>query len=434
MDSPLLPTLSRPNYSIDEDNHGDASLSLADLSIASDGPDGLSPLPPPRKISHHDQSQAKSLYTQGSKHAGVSGGSGIENSTMLGSTLTRKIIPPTSVSNDIDAGKGASTGSKPRFSLFAPSRQAYEDDDRRSITEEEDDERTSSIRNRGDVSIPNEVYEREEGGDIKGEGEDEERVRPQEHSRQHDSDGEKKLRESLYELRKFNEVFEGFIGSLEGVKGHNERLAERVQQTSLLLDEYTAILGQAEHTQRLLLNPRWTGSSDDAAAIAAEEQARAAAAVKALEEAQAAAEAAQVAEEQARKLAERERAQSEVRTRGTRTRGRGIARGSGVARESSRLVRGGSVSVRGGSVSVRGGSGSVRGESGSVRGGNGLARGGGSGLTRGRGVGTGVTRPSTAPPRPESTTASSVARRGGSTGATGKYSHVKSSGYGPRQT
>lgn len=50
------------------------------------------------------------------------------------------------------------------------------------------------------------------------------------------------------------------------------------------------------------------------------------------------------------------------------------------------------------------------------------------------GVGTGVTRPSTAPPRPESTTASSVARRGGSTAATGKYSHVKSSGYGPRQT
>lgn len=222
MDSPLLPTLSRPNYSIDEDNHGNASLSLADLSIASDGPDGLSPLPPPRQISLHDQSQAKSLYTQGSKHDGVSGGAGIENSTMLGSTLTRKSIPLTAVSNDISAGKGASTGNKPRFSLFAPPRQAYEDDDRRSIAEEEDDERTSSIVNRGDVSIPNEVYEREEGGGIKGEGGDEERVRPQEHSRQHDSDGEKKLRESLYELRKFNEVFEGFIGSLEGVKGHNE--------------------------------------------------------------------------------------------------------------------------------------------------------------------------------------------------------------------
>ncbi|KIR26536.1 hypothetical protein I309_04503 [Cryptococcus deuterogattii LA55] len=222
MDSPLLPTLSQPNYSIDEDNHGDASLSLADLSIASDGPDGLSPLPPPRQLSHHDQSQAKSLYTQESKHAGVSGGAGIENSTMLGSTLTRKSIPPTAVSNDISTGKGASTGSKPRFSLFAPPRQAYEDDDRRSSAEEEDNERTSSIGNRGDVSIPNEVYEREGDEDRKGEGEDEERDRPQEHSRQHDCDGEKKLRESLYELRKFNEVFEGFIGSLEGVKGHNE--------------------------------------------------------------------------------------------------------------------------------------------------------------------------------------------------------------------
>lgn len=77
---------------------------------------------------------------------------------------------------------------------------------------------------------------------------------------------------------------------------------------------------------------------------------------------------------------------------------------------------------------------------------------GGSGLTRGRGecfslrdvgatvftrhpgVGTNVTKPSVAPPRPESATASSAARRGGSTGTTGKYSHVKSSGYGPRQT
>lgn len=280
MDSPLLPTLSRSNYSVDEGNNGDASLSLADLSIASDGPDDLSPLPPPRQLSQHGQSQIKSLYAQGSGYIGASGGAGTESSVMLGSTSTRENIPPTAISNDLKGGAGTSAAGKPRFSLFAPSRQAYEDDDRQSVMEEEDDKRTSAIEDRDDVTISNEGYGREEGGDTEGEEEDEERVRPQEHSRQRDSDGETKLRESLYELRKFNEVFEGFIGSLEGVKGHNEvssifldsrvqyltddeqRLAERVQQTSLLLDEYTAILGQAEHTQRLLLNPRWTGSSD----------------------------------------------------------------------------------------------------------------------------------------------------------------------------
>ncbi|OWT39700.1 hypothetical protein C362_02190 [Cryptococcus neoformans Bt1] len=419
MDSPLLPTLSRSNYSVDEDNNGDASLSLADLSIASDGPDGLSPLPPPRQLSQHGQSKIKSLYAQGSGYIGASGVAGTESSVMLGSTSTRENIPPTAISNDLKGGAGTSAAGKPRFSLFAPSRQAYEDDDRQSVMEEEDDKRTSAIEGRDDVTISNEGYGREEGGDTEGEEEDEERVRPQEHSRQRDSDGEKKLRESLYELRKFNEVFEGFIGSLEGVKGHNERLAERVQQTSLLLDEYTAILGQAEHTQRLLLNPRWTGSSDDAAAITAEEQARAAAAAKALEEAQAAAEAARAAEEQARKSAERERAQGEVRTRGAGTRGRGTIRGSGLSRGGSRLARGGSGSVRGGSGLARGGSELVR---------------GGSGLIRGRGAGTVVTKPSVAPPRPESATTSSTTRRGGSTGTVGRYSHVKSSGYGPRQT
>jgi hypothetical protein len=31
-----------------------------------------------------------------------------------------------------------------------------------------------------------------------------------------------KLRESLYELRRMNEVFEGFLGALEAARGHNE--------------------------------------------------------------------------------------------------------------------------------------------------------------------------------------------------------------------
>lgn len=108
------------------------------------------------------------------------------------------------------------------------------------------------------------------------------------------------------------------------------------------------------------------------------------------------------------------------------------------------MARGGTGSVRGGSGSVRGGSGLARGGSELVRGGSGLIRGrgecislrdvGATVFTRHLGAGTVVTKPSMAPPRPESATTSSATRRGGSTGTAGRYSHVKSSGYGPRQT
>jgi hypothetical protein len=35
-------------------------------------------------------------------------------------------------------------------------------------------------------------------------------------------DRDDRLRESLYELRRMNEVFEGFLGALEASRGHNE--------------------------------------------------------------------------------------------------------------------------------------------------------------------------------------------------------------------
>lgn len=42
----------------------------------------------------------------------------------------------------------------------------------------------------------------------------------------------------------------------------SKRLALRVKETSTLLDQYTALLGQTEHTQKLLSNPNWTGAND----------------------------------------------------------------------------------------------------------------------------------------------------------------------------
>ncbi|WVQ82116.1 hypothetical protein IAT38_004244 [Cryptococcus sp. DSM 104549] len=77
-------------------------------------------------------------------------------------------------------------------------------------------------------------------------------------------DGNDRLRESLYELKRINETFDGLLGALEGAKGHNDRLAERVQQTSTLLEEYIAIMGQTEHTKKLAANPEWSGSTNDA--------------------------------------------------------------------------------------------------------------------------------------------------------------------------
>lgn len=41
-----------------------------------------------------------------------------------------------------------------------------------------------------------------------------------------------------------------------------QRLAARTAQTSQLLDEYVSLLSQTEHTQRLILDKRWTGLND----------------------------------------------------------------------------------------------------------------------------------------------------------------------------
>ncbi len=41
-------------------------------------------------------------------------------------------------------------------------------------------------------------------------------------AKENDEGRDDKLRATLFELRKMNEVFEGFLGALEGVKEHNE--------------------------------------------------------------------------------------------------------------------------------------------------------------------------------------------------------------------
>jgi hypothetical protein len=93
---------------------------------------------------------------------------------------------------------------------------------------------------------------------------------------------DERLRAALFELKKMNEVFENYASALEATRHHNEvstsmythtngrrliivlgqRLAARTAQTSQLLDQYVSLLSQTEHTQRLILDKRWTGLND----------------------------------------------------------------------------------------------------------------------------------------------------------------------------
>ncbi|KAL1408439.1 hypothetical protein Q8F55_005251 [Vanrija albida] len=196
---------------------------------------------------------------------------------------------------------------------------------------------------------------------------------------------DERLRASLAELRAMNGVFDGFLTSLENAKAHNERLATRVNETRTLLDTYVRLVGQTHHTQRLLLNPKWTGAAGDAAALAAAEAARIAAAEEAArvaEEERAAAQRRAEEEEEAARRAEAAKAAS----RGA-PRGRGIARGRGVARGAS-------------------------------------ASGIPSRTVRPTSAGSGLRRPASGAP------ASAVSTTAG--GMVGRYGHVQSSGYGPR--
>lgn len=118
-------------------------------------------------------------------------------------------------------GMGGRIPSKPRFSLFAaPSaptnlldRQTSRDSNPQVVEEEEEEEpqEESFVDEGQDESFA-------EGDQTYRDGVEEEEVEPEETPAQR----EQKLRESLYELKQMNEVFEGFLGALESAKGHNE--------------------------------------------------------------------------------------------------------------------------------------------------------------------------------------------------------------------
>ncbi|KAL2008060.1 hypothetical protein VTN00DRAFT_8042 [Thermoascus crustaceus] len=71
------------------------------------------------------------------------------------------------------------------------------------------------------------------------------------------------LREELQTVRNINEVIEGVLESLDRAKGNMETVSRTVSSASILLNTWTRILSQAEHNQRLILNPNWQGASQD---------------------------------------------------------------------------------------------------------------------------------------------------------------------------
>lgn len=71
------------------------------------------------------------------------------------------------------------------------------------------------------------------------------------------------LEAELHTLRTVNSALREAITSLQHAQAGAHRLHSASASAGALLDAWTRILGQTEHTQRLLLNPEWKGASDD---------------------------------------------------------------------------------------------------------------------------------------------------------------------------
>lgn len=213
MDSPLLPTYrnrpsTHPSQSASRDLVEDPSL-LADLSIEDDdygADDSFLPSSPIRSSSSLRPLGDRGSGSASSSRSGSRSVSIAENED--GDDTPKRTI--------VGGGKG---NSKPRFSLFAPPRPPSTEIPG-SDSPEHSDRREREVREDEDGEGDGE--EDEEGED----GDDQTIHAQAGPSRQQDrvssGDRDDRLRESLYELRRMNEVFEGFLGALEASRGHNE--------------------------------------------------------------------------------------------------------------------------------------------------------------------------------------------------------------------
>lgn len=183
---------------------------------------------------------------------------------------------------------------------------------------------------------------------------------------------EEALRRELSSVRSMNQVILGVVDSLEKAKSNMETVSATVSNASTLLTTWTRILSQTEHNQRLILNPRWQGASQDIAdgenevLLMRQEKER-----REVEETRR--EEARIREKEEE---ERRRMTEGPTSKGPRGRGRGVGRGAGRAGINGYVGVGGQGGVRGTSRA----GGTTPGRAGS-----GIGRGIGSGRGRARG-------------------------------------------------
>ena len=168
---------------------------------------------------------------------------------------------------------------------------------------------------------------------------------------------EASLRRELASLRSMNQVITGITTSLEKAKSNMDTVASTVNNASTLLSTWTRILSQAEHNQRLILDPSWQGATQDIAD--ADNQV----VLKQQElERKEAEDARRMREREARREEEERRAAEPAK--GTRGRGKGVPGSRGRASSSGYGVGGTNVgrgTTRGGSTTGRTGTGTGRG-------------------------------------------------------------------------
>ncbi|KAF2764952.1 hypothetical protein EJ03DRAFT_255440, partial [Teratosphaeria nubilosa] len=74
---------------------------------------------------------------------------------------------------------------------------------------------------------------------------------------------EARLKAELERVREVNKVIGNVNASLTKAKENMGTVQQTVDNASTLLATWTRILSQTEHNQRLILNPRWQGATQD---------------------------------------------------------------------------------------------------------------------------------------------------------------------------
>lgn len=225
MDSPLLPThRQRPFDGPSSLNVAEDPSLLADLTIKDDD-DSFLPSSPVRPPSSRSQTHPYQLGRDDHSNEASSSrpsartGQAFQPRRQVSSSSSQSISRSSSQASANDDTPKKPSGRqatwKPRFSLFAPPRPPSAEGADGGSRQEEDNEEL------GDAG-----GDEEDGGDEEMGGD--QTIHAGAGSSQSGNwaksseDREEKLRESLYELRRMNEVFDGFLSALEAARGHNE--------------------------------------------------------------------------------------------------------------------------------------------------------------------------------------------------------------------